>query len=53
MPKGPKGEKRPADVIATPSMSCGSQPARLKKPSLTMAKARLPIENSEPNFCKG
>ena len=26
MPRGPKGEKRPADVIATLSTSCGLPP---------------------------
>ena len=28
MPRSPKGQKRPADVTATPSRSCASPPAR-------------------------
>ena len=30
MPKGPKGEKRPADVIGAAIMVARSRPARLK-----------------------
>ena len=37
MPRGPKGEKRPADVIGNAVQSCGSRRGRLKRRrSLTM-----------------